>query len=84
MYCKKNYLILSVIVLNELLNYCMLGNSECILSSADFFQNQCFQKDLSGIPSVSKSLYPDQTQHFVGPDLGPQMFAKESADGTSG
>ena len=41
------------------------------LSSADFFQNQLFQKILSHIPLVSSSLDPDQAQHFVGPDLGP-------------
>ena len=40
------------------------------LSSADIFQNQLFLKILSGIPSVSNSLDPDQARHFAGPDLG--------------
>ena len=30
-----------------------------------------FKKNLSGIPSVSNSLDPDQARHFVEPDLGP-------------
>ena len=30
---------------------CVLGNFACYLSSVDFFQNQLFQKILSGIPS---------------------------------
>ena len=37
-----------------------------LLSSADFFQNQLFLKNLSGIPSESNSLDPDQARHFVG------------------
>ena len=52
------------------------------LSSADFYQNQLFQKILSGIPSVSNSLYPDQARHFVGPVLGPNCLKKLSADDT--
>ena len=35
--------------------------------------------------SMSNSLDPDQAQHFVGPDLGPKLFAKVlfSADNKS-
>ena len=41
------------------------------LSSADFLQNHfLFSKNISGIPSVSIILDPDQARHFVGPDLG--------------
>ena len=29
---------------------------------------------------VSKSLDPDQAQHFVGPDLGPNCLQRLSAD----
>ena len=36
--------------------------------------DQLFRKTLSGIPSVSNSLDPDQAPHFVGPDLGPNCF----------
>ena len=58
------------------------------LSSADFFQNQLFRKILSGIPSVSNSLDPDQARLFVEPeivwpDLGPNYLQKLSADDTS-
>ena len=31
---------------------------------------------------VSNSLDPDEAQHFVGPDLGPNCFQKLSADDT--
>ena len=34
-----------------------------------FFRTDFFEKNLSGIPSVSTSLDPNQAQHFVGPDL---------------
>ena len=53
-----------------------------LLSSADFFQNQLFRKILSGIPSVSYSLDPDQARQNVGPDLGPICLQKLSADDT--
>ena len=53
------------------------------LSSADFFQNHFFEKILSGKPSVSNSLDPDQALHFVGPDLGPNCLQKLSEDDTS-
>ena len=53
------------------------------LSSANFFQNQLFQKILSWIPSVSNSLDPDQARHFVGPDLGPNCLQRLSADDNS-
>ena len=33
--------------------------------------------------SVSNSLNEDLTQHFVGPDLGPNCLQKLSADDTS-
>ena len=32
---------------------------------------------------VSNSLDPDQAQHFVGPDLGPNCLPRLSADDTS-
>ena len=50
------------------------------LLSADFFENQLI---LSGIPSFSISLDPDQAQHFVGPDLGPNCLQRLSPEGTS-
>ena len=33
---------------------------------------------------VSNSLDPDQVQHFVGPDLGPNCLQRLSAEDTSG
>ena len=53
-----------------------------ILSSVDFFQHQFFFKILSGIPSVSNSLDPDQARHFVVPDLGQNCLQRLSADNT--
>ena len=50
--------------------------------SADIFQNQHFQKVLSGILSVSNSLEPDQARRSVGPDLGPNCLQRLSADDT--
>ena len=39
------------------------------LSSADFFQNQLFRKNIAGIPIIgtSNSLDPDRARRFVGP-----------------
>ena len=62
---------------------CMLGNFHTFSSSADFFQNHPFRKILSGIPSVSNSLDPDQARHFVGPDLGPNCLQRISVDDSS-
>ena len=45
-----------------------------------FFKINFLEKILSGIPSVSNSLDPDQPRHFVGPDLGPNCLQKLSAD----
>ena len=66
------------------LTLCMLGNFACFYVSADFFQNQLFRKILSGVPSVSNSLDPDQVRHYVGPDLGPNCLRRLSADDTGG
>ena len=57
-----------------------MGNFSCFLSSADFFPNHLFRKKNSGIPSVSNSLDPDQSQHFVWPDLGTNCLQRISAD----
>ena len=53
------------------------------LSSADFFSKSTFLKKISGIPSVSNNLDPDQGGHFVGPDLGPNCLQWLSADDIS-
>ena len=51
-----------------------------LLLSADFFQNQFYQKILPGTLSVSNCLDPDQDRHFVGPDLDPNCLQTLSAD----
>ena len=46
---------------NSALTICLLGNFSCLLLSADFFQNHFFFGEiLSGSPSVSNNLDPDQ------------------------
>ena len=58
----------------EISQLCMLGNFICFLSSA-FFSKLNFTK-ISGIPSVSNSLDPDQTLTFCQmTDLGFKLFA---------
>ena len=54
------------------------------LSSADFFFfKSTFPKNsFRNIIRVSNSLDPDQAQHFVGPDLGPNCLKNLSADNT--
>ena len=52
------------------------------MSSADFFQNQLFQKIFRDMIRISNGLDPDQTQHSVGPDLGPDCLQKLAADHT--
>ena len=45
------------------------------------FQNQLFRKIVSGIRSACQTILdPDQAQHNVGPDLGPNCLQKLSAD----
>ena len=49
-----------------------------------FLSKSMFSKQiLSGIPSVSNSLDPDQAQQCTGPDLGPNCLQRLSADDTS-
>ena len=44
--------------------------------SANFFQNDLFQKILLRILSVSNNLDPDQDWHSVSPDLGPNYLQR--------
>ena len=46
------------------------------MSSAEFFQNQLFRKNLSGTLSESNRLDLDQDRHFVDPDLGPNCLQR--------
>ena len=48
-----------------------------------FFIINFFKKNLSGIPSVSNSLDPDQARRFVGPDLGPNCHQQMTKVATS-
>ena len=53
------------------------------LPSAYFFKNQLFQKySFRNTIRVSNSLDPDQTRHFVVPDLDPNCLQKLSANNT--
>ena len=54
-----------------------------LFSFADFFQNQLFQKIISGKLSVSNDLDPDEDRHSVGPDLVPNCLQRLSADDKS-
>ena len=63
------------------LNLLSLEKFSRFLSSADFFQNQLFEKFFQEY-RVSNSLDPDQAQHFVGPDLSTNCLQKLSADDT--
>ena len=44
----------------------MHGYFDAFLTSDDFFQTQIFQKILSGIPSMSNRLDPDQADILSG------------------
>ena len=61
--------------------FCLLKTFECwvffhaLLSSANFFQNQFFQKNSF---TMSNSLDPDEALHFVGPDQGPNCLQRIS------
>ena len=57
---------------------------QAFLPSADFFSKSTFSKNsFRNTIRVSNSLDPDQAQHFVGPDLGPNCLQRLSADDTS-
>ena len=50
------------------------------LSSAFFSELTFLKKNFRNTIRVSKSLDPDQAQHFVGPDLGLNCLQKLSTD----
>ena len=55
------------------------------MSSADFFNNFFYNFSKNSFRNtirVSNSLSPDQAQHFIGPDLGPNCLQKLTADDT--
>ena len=58
---------------------CWVIFHDLYLSSSDFFSKSAFSKNYS----VPNSLDPDQTQQFVGPDLGPNCLQRLSADDKS-
>ena len=62
----------------------MLGSFHAFLSSADFFSKSTFSKNyFKNNIRVSNSLDPDQAQHFVRPNLGPNCLQNLSSDNTS-
>ena len=61
----------------------MLGNFVYFLLSADFFSKLTLSKTLfRNTIRVSSSLDPDQAQHYVGPDQGPNCLQRLLADDT--
>ena len=55
-----------------------------LLSSADFFSKLIFSENsFANTIRVSNILDPDQSRHFVGPNLGPNCLQKLPADGAS-
>ena len=54
------------------------------LSSAESFSKSTFSiNSFRNTIRVSNILDPDQGQHFVGPDLGPNCLQRLSTNGTS-
>ena len=61
----------------------MLGNFHAFLSS-DFFSKLTFSKTaFRNTIRVSNGLDPNQNQHFVNPDLGPNCLQRLSANKAS-
>ena len=54
-----------------------------LLSSVDFSEFTFFFNSLRNTIRVSNGLDPDQDQHYVGPDLGPNCLSRLSADDKS-
>ena len=55
----------------------MLGNSSCFWCCLlTFFKINFSENSFSKTIRVSKGLDPEQDQHFVGPDLGPNYWQK--------
>ena len=63
----------------------MLGNFSCFcFHLLTFFSKLTFSKaSFRNTIRVSNSLDPDQDQHIVGPDLGPNCLQRLSADDKS-
>ena len=51
-----------------------------LLLSAYFFNINFFKNSFENTIGVSNSLDPDQDQHSVGPDLGPNCLQRLSTD----
>ena len=76
--CMCKYLGKQSITLRELVTVIL----HAFLSSVDFFFFFS-KKNLSGIPSVSNSMDPDQAERFVRPDLNPNCLQRLSVDDKS-
>ena len=59
---------------------CVLGNLAYFFVVWIFFQNYFIKNAFRNIIRVSNSLDPDQAQHFVGSDLGPNCLQRLSAE----
>ena len=78
----KNWSIVNnhTIIWKLYLTLCMLGNFSCFCCHLPTFFKCNFLKNTI---RVSNSLNPDQDQHFVSPDLGPNCLQRISADDKS-
>ena len=64
-------------------NLCILGNFACFFDICILFSKIIiFKKLFRNIIRESNSLDPDQEWHSVGPNLGPNLLQRLSADGT--
>ena len=68
----------------QLLTLCLLGEFACFFCCLlIFFKIVFFEKLFPEYYQCQNSLYPDQAQHFVWHDLGPNCLQRLSADGTN-
>ena len=74
---NKYYFMPAHFLLSPLLFACWEIFHDFFMLFVDFFQSQLFPKRLSGTPSESNSLNPDQ---ICQPDLGPNCLQRLSAD----
>ena len=64
------------------LTLCMLGDFSCSCCRLlTFFKINFFKNPIKNTIRLSNSLDPDQGQHSVGPDLGPDCLQRLSAGG---
>ena len=76
-----NVVCLALIVSRQL-TLCFLGNFSFFFRLLTFFSILTYSKNsFRNTVRVSNSLDPDQAQHSIGPDLGPNCLQRSAADG---